>query len=78
MRSAPPGALSWRPLKMELSSRIAAGTADEGDGIHAHWILLLVLVSMMRHGFCGCFQGVPPLPPDVTGRVEFHPYDSPA
>jgi rod shape-determining protein MreB len=57
---------------------IAAGTADEGDGIHAHWILLLVLVSMMRHGFCGCFQGVPPLPPDVTGRVEFHPYDSPA
>jgi hypothetical protein len=36
------------------------------------------LVSMMRHGFYGCFQGVPPLPPDVTGSVGFRPYDSPA
>ena len=57
---------------------VSAGTADEGDGIHAHGIHLLVMVSMMRHGLCGCSQGVPPFSPDVTGSVKFRPYDSPA
>ncbi|QNI41177.1 hypothetical protein SynA1528_00129 [Synechococcus sp. A15-28] len=37
-----------------------------------------MMVSMMRHGFGGCLQGVPPRPPDVTGTVEIRLYDSPA